>query len=143
MFEESNKILEDARKHRYMAYSEKQRAIVAESMYISALVKDAKILEGSWFVTNDSEDGHIKFYHCLTISPRKRIPWGSDSADNYFTDRLSIVYDAIGGVYDNGGGYVWHVQHDGNITPSELRQAEQMTWEQIKKTYNVTKEMNG
>lgn len=140
MFDESNKILDDARKHRYMAYSETNRAILAESKYITALTKDAKCLEGSWFVTRDAEDGYTKFYHCLKILPCKKIPWGSDTTDNYFTDRLSIVFDAIGGVDDERGGGVWRGKHEGKIAPSELRNAQQMTWEEIKKTYNVHEE---
>lgn len=140
MFDESNKILKDARKHRYMAYSEQQKATKAESMYITALAKDAKCLEGSWFVTRDVEDRHTKFYHCLKISPCKKIPWGSNTTDNYFTDRLTIVFDAIGGVYDESGGRVWRVKHEGKIAPSELRNAKRMTWEEIKKTYNVHEE---
>lgn len=140
MFEESNKILENARRHHLIANSETQKAIKLESMYIPALAKDAKCLEGSWFVTRDAEDGYTKFYHCLKIFPCKIIPWGSDTTDNYFTNRLSIVFDAIGGVYDESGGGVWRGKHEGKITPSELRNAKQMTWEEIKKTYNVHEE---
>lgn len=140
MFEESNKILENARRHRLTANSETQKAIKSESMYIPALAKDAKCLEGSWFVTRDADDRHTKFYHCLEISPCKKNPLGSDTTDNYFTDRLSIVFDAIGGVYDESGGRVWHGKHEGKIAPSELRNAKQMTWEEIKKTYNVHEE---
>lgn len=139
MFEESNKILEEARRHRLTAKSETDKANMAELMYIPSLAKDAKCIEGSWFVTKDFEDGHIKFYHCLNISPCKKNPFGSDTTDNYFTDRLSIVFDAIG-VYNEEGGCIWHGKHKGKIAPSELRNAKQMTWEEIKKTYNVTKE---
>jgi hypothetical protein len=140
MFDESNKILDDARRHRLTAHSETQKAIKSESMYIPALVKDAKCLEGSWFVTRDADDRHIKFYHCLKILPCKKIPWGSDTVDNYFTDRLSIFFDAIGVVFKEDCGRVWHGKHEGKITPSELRNAKQMTWEEIKKTYNVHEE---
>jgi hypothetical protein len=140
MFEESNKILEDARRHRLTAHSETQKAIKSESMYVPALVKDAKCLEGGWFVTRDAEDGHIKFYHCLKIRPCKKIPWGSDTVDNYFTDRLSIFFDAIGVVFKEDSGRVWHGKHEAKISPSELRNAQQMTWEEIKKTYNVHEE---
>lgn len=84
MFEESNKILEDASRHRLTAHSETQKAIKSESMYIPALVKDAKCLEGSWFVTRDADDRHIKFYHCLKIRPCKKIPWGSDTRQLFY-----------------------------------------------------------
>lgn len=140
MFEESNKILADARWHRFTADSETQKAIKSESMYIPALVKDSKGFEGSWFVTKDVEDGHIKFYHCLKIRPCKIIPWDGDTVDNYFTDRLSILYDAIGAVLKDDCGRVWHGKHVGKIAPSELRIAKQMTWEEIKKRYNVMEE---
>jgi hypothetical protein len=140
MFAESNKILEDARRHRLTANSETQKAIRLESMYIPALAKDAKCLEGSWFVTRDADDGHTKFYHCVKILPYKIIPWGSDTVDNYFTDRLSIFFDAIGVVFKEDSGRVWHGKHEAKISPSELRNAQQMTWEEIKKTYNVHEE---
>ncbi len=135
MFEESNKILEDVRRHRYMAHSEQMKATAAEKLYIPALVNDAKCLEGGWFVTNDAEFGHIKFYHCLKIIPCKTIPLDSGTTNNYLTDRLTIVYDTIG-VY----GHVWHGKHYGKIALCELRNAKQMTWEDIKKKYNVLEE---